>query len=604
VSSAERSTSRRRRRKRSKKPAIIAGVVVFVVFLIGAATWVGVRGYLAKGELEAALPLASQLKTQVTEGDAIGAAASANALSSHAAEAAALTSDPIWRAAEVIPWVGPNLTVMRELSSTVDTVSRFGIGPLTSLAGSIGLSDFKPVDGKVNLQPLLDAQPPLAEASVSVGDAITRVRAIDASGSVQPLVDARQKLLGSLLEASSGLTVLNKAAQLMPAMLGADGARNYLVLFQNNAELRATGGIPGAMALVQTDGGSMTLAQQTSASSFPKYPAPVVELPQDTRSLYGDNTAQYMQDVNFTPNFALSGRIAREMWNRQYGAQVDGVISLDPIALSYLLKATGPIDLPTGDQLTSDNAVQLLLVDVYARYENPADQDAFFASAAAAVFGKIATGNLEPQTLISALAESGDENRILIWSSHEEDQAVLADTTLAGGLPVSDEAKQNFGVYFNDRTTAKMDPYLKVSIAAGQAVCRNDGLPHNSIQVTLTNTAPADAGSVLPDYVTGGGQFGIPAGNISTYISTYGAPGLYNLGVARDGARIPYKSATELDYGVSQVELELAPGESTVLDFQYLGDVPSERPVTVQHTPLVYPIETLPLVVDCGAVLK
>jgi hypothetical protein len=571
---------------------------------MGAVAWVGIRGYLAKDELETALPLASQLKIQVSEGDAPGAAASASGLSSHAAEAAALTSDPIWRAAEMIPWVGKNLTVMRELASTVDNVARFGIGPLTSLAGSIGLSDFKPVDGQVNLQPLLDAQPALAKASTSVDDAIARVQEIDAAGTLQPLVDAHQKLLDSLVEASSSLTVLNKAAQLMPAMLGADGPRTYLVLFQNNAELRSTGGIPGAMALVQTDHGSLSLTQQASASSFPKYPAPVVELPLGTRTLYGDNTAQYMQDVNFTPNFALSGRIAREMWNQKYGVQVDGVISLDPVALSYLLKATGPVDLPTGDQLTSDNAVQLLLQGVYARYENPADQDLFFASAAAAVFQKIATGSLEPQALLSALAESGEENRILVWSSHDEDQAVLADTTLAGGLPVSDEQRQNFGVYLNDSTTAKMDPYLQISIAAGQGVCRNDGLPSNSVQVTLTNTAPADAATSLPDYVTGGGLFGIPEGNIRTKVAAYGAPGLYNLGVARDGGRMPYQGATDDGYGVSKVEVELAPGESTVLDFQFLGDVAATRPVTVQHTPLVYPIETLPLVVDCGTVLK
>ncbi|SKA82296.1 Protein of unknown function [Agreia bicolorata] len=583
---------------------IITGVIIFVVLLVGAVAWVGVRGYLAKGELEAALPLASQLKSQVADGDAVGAAASASGLASHASEAAALTSDPIWRAAELVPWVGQNLTVMRELSSTVDNVSRFGIGPLTSLAGSIGLSDFKPADGRVDLQPLVDAQPALAESSTSVEDAITRVQAIDTDGTLQPLIDARQKLLDSLLEASSGLTVLNKAAQLMPAMLGADGPRNYLVLFQNNAELRSTGGIPGAMAMVQTDGGSMSLTQQTSASSFPKFPAPVVELPQETRALYGDHTAQYMQDVNFTPNFALSGQIAREMWNRKYGVQVDGVISLDPVALSYLLRATGPVTLPTGDQLTSDNAVKLLLEDVYARYKNPTEQDAFFASAASAVFEKIATGSLEPQALISALTKAGEENRILIWSSHDEDQAVLADTTLAGGLPVSDEAKQNFGVYFNDSTTAKMDPYLQVSIAAGQKVCRNDGLPSNSVRVTLTNTAPADAATSLPDYVTGGGLFGIPQGNIRTNVAAYGAPGLYNLGVSRDGARIAYQGATDEGYGVSKVEVELAPGESTVLDFQYLGDVPSIRPVTVQHTPLVNPIETLPLDVDCGAVLK
>ena len=116
----------------------------------------------------------------------------------------------------------------------------------------------------------------------------------------------------------------------------------------------------------------------------------------------------------------------------------------------------------------------------------------------------------------------------------------------------------------------------------------------------MTNIAPVDAGSVLPDYVTGGGQFGIPPGNIRTNVAAYGAPGLYNMGVARDGARVAYQPASDNGYGVSKVEVELAPGETTTLDFQFLGNDLTRRQVTVQHTPFVYPIETLPLLLDCG----
>lgn len=597
---------RRRRPRRTKSRRKVLGVVLGVVALlvVAVAAWVGVRGYQAKGELEAAIPLVTQLKTQVTSGDSAGAIDSMNRLTQHAQSAADLTSDPVWRATELLPWVGSNLTVMRELSSTVNDVSRYGVQPLTGLAGSIGLSDFKPVDGRVDLQPLLDAQGVLADSSAAVGDAVARVDALDGDGVIQPLADARLQLLDKLTEASGELTTLSKAAVLLPAMLGADGPRNYLLLFQNNAELRSTGGIPGALALVNTDAGSIKLSQQTSGSSFRQFPEPVIELPLDTKSLYGDNTAEFMQDVNFTPNFALSGQIAREMWNRKFGLQVDGVISLDPVALSYLLKATGPIALPSGDQLTSENAVKLLLQDVYAKYEQPPEQDAFFASAAAAVFDKVASGNVNPAALVSALGQAGEENRVLVWSASDEDQQVLAGTTLAGGLPKSSETEQRFGVYFNDSTTAKMDPYLQVNIEAGQAVCRNDGLPLNSVRVTLTNTAPADAATSLPDYVTGGGEFGIPPGNIRTNIAAYGAEGLYNLGLTRDGAAFPYQPSTELGYGVSKVEIELAPGDSTVLDFQFLGDAPQTKAVSVQHTPFVYALETKALEVDCQNALQ
>jgi hypothetical protein len=211
---------------------------------------------------------------------------------------------------------------------------------------------------------------------------------------------------------------------------------------------------------------------------------------------------------------------------------------------------------------------------------------------------------LDPVALVDALAKAGDENRVLIWSAHEEDQALLAGTTLAGGLPQSTNTDQRFGVYFNDSTTAKMDPYLKVSIAAGQVVCRGDGLPLNSVRVTLTNVAPSDSATVLPEYVTGGGLFGIPPGNIRTNIATYGAGDLYNLGVARDGVRVAYQGATDSGYGVSKLEIEIAPGESTTLDFQFLGNDPRKGGISVQHTPFVYPVETTPLAMTCDDALE
>ena len=44
-------------------------------------------------------------------------------------------------------------------------------------------------------------------------------------------------------------------------MLGASRPRNYVVLFQNPAELRATGGSVRALAIIRMEGGQTQLAQ-------------------------------------------------------------------------------------------------------------------------------------------------------------------------------------------------------------------------------------------------------------------------------------------------------------------------------------------------------
>src|SRR5206468_976551 len=81
-------------------------------------------------------------------------------------------------------------------------------------------------------------------------------------------------------------------------------------------------------------------------------------------------------------DFPVAAATASRMWTTTYGGTVDGVIAIDPVVVSGLLDATGPVTLPSGDQISSANAVKLLLSDVYQRYSDPDQQDAFFASAA------------------------------------------------------------------------------------------------------------------------------------------------------------------------------------------------------------------------------
>lgn len=563
------------------------GALAVIVSLFAATAWVGVRAFIAKGELESAIPLASKIQSQVVSGNGAKAGLTSEKLSARAAKAVALTSDPVWRAFEVLPVLGPNLTAVREIAAVVDAVSQDAVEPLSEVAAEINLSEFRPADGSIDVQPLVDAQEKIAAATLALHAARRQVASIDTSTTFSVVEEATGRLDSEVIKAAEGLGALDRAVRLVPTMLGASGPRNYVLLFQNPAELRATGGIAGAVALVHTEEGRIELTQQASSSDFPHYESPVLNLPAETSGLYGNITGEYIQDVNLTPIFPLSAQLAREMWQREFGVKADGVISIDPVALSYILKATGPITLPTGDVLSADNAVQLLLSDVYDRYENPAHQDRFFAAAAASVFTAVSSGNADPAALLGALAKAGAEHRVLVWSAHEEDQAVLADTTLAGGLPISDTDAQRFGVYLNDATGAKMDMYLDLGVAVGQATCRQDKRPTYGVEVTLSNTASTEAGKTLPAFVTGGGVFGVKPGNIKTMAVVYGVPGMQNLGMTRDGEAVGYHPATDSTYPVSSVSVELAPGESTVLRFDWLGSEPFTGGLEAQSTPVI-----------------
>lgn len=550
------------------------------------------------GELQAAVPLAKTAQKQLVAGDAEAAERAADELAGHAASAASLTGDPIWRGAEVLPVVGPNLEVIRVVSESVDRIARGAVVPLAASAGALDLTALLPTGGAVNLQPMIDLQQPVHEARVAFDAALFALDGIADAPVVPPLVDARDELTSMVDEAGGTVVGLDNAVQLLPAMLGANGPRDTLLLFQNNAELRSLGGVPGALAIVHADGGAVAMTQQASTRDFPKFTPPVVDLPAETRALWGDNTASYMQDVTFTPQFPLAATIAREMWKRQFGTEVQSVVAVDPVVMSYLLRATGPVTLSTGEQLTSENAVQVMLTDVYAKYPVP-QQDAVFADTAAKVFGALASGSADPTALVQALAQAGEERRILIWNADIDEQAILSGTALVGGLPESTDTEQAFGVYLNDMTGSKMDPYLEVQIGAGVTTCRSDGLPNYEIVVTLTNTAPADAATSLPAYVTGDGDYGIPPGSIATSVHVYSALGSYNLGVLLNDEPVGYHPTSDTGYTLSKIVSTLAPGESAVYRFGFLGGDPVERAPEIVATPQMKPLQSSEVALSC-----
>ena len=184
-----------------------------------------------------------------------------------------------------------------------------------------------------------------------------------------------------------------------------------------------------------------SLAAQDLRSDFAKYPSP--RCCRSTRRDRGDlrpaARASGCRTSRRCPDFTVSaaarprdvGARARRPAGRRRDRDRPG---------RAVVPAGGdrPRALPSGDTLTAENAVPLLLNEVYLRYPDPPTRTAFFADAAASVFAALANGSADPAALLTALARAGDEHRLLLWSAHPEDQQILADTTLAGGLPVTD----------------------------------------------------------------------------------------------------------------------------------------------------------------------
>lgn len=523
----------RRRHRRERTAGIVFASVLGVILILGVAgaSWIGIRGALAYGHITDAQRSAANLAGSLT--DPAAAAEAVPGLAAETSAARALTSDPIWNAAERLPWIGPQLAATATVIAAVDDVATTALEPLAQAASGFSLDTLRPEGGAFDVAAIASLADVATTASDSLSAASASVDAIDTTELLPVLAAPVAEVRGLLTEGRTAADALRRTTQLLPLALGADGPRTYLVMFQNNAEWRSLGGIVGAMAMIRTDAGRMDLVGQGSSSDFTRYTDPVLPLSEEILGIFVDKPGVYIQNVTQIPDYTIDGPLAREMWLRETGVSVDGVLSLDPVSLSYLLEATGPITLPTGEQLTSENAVPLLLNEVYARYPDPRDQDAFFAATAAVVFQTIADGAADPAALVQALARAGSERRLFVWSANPDEQAILDGTTIQGGLPVTDESRTQFGVYLNDGTGSKMDYYTQADTSLGwcapSTVFGNDLRPGEylredpvaTLTVTLQSAAPADAATSLPPYITGGGSYGVPPGVTRTVAYLY-----------------------------------------------------------------------------------
>ena len=567
-------------------------VVGILLLLVAAVLWIVVRGLIARDQLAGAVPIVEQLKSKIVTGDTAGLDPLAEDLAARASTAASMTSDPIWRAAEVVPLIGPNLRAFREAAHAVDTVAAGALPPLVSLAGDLDFGRFVPQDGLIDTAPIAALQPALAEAGAAVALAAAEAGAIETAGTIPQIGEAVGQLTDVVGEASALIGGANGLVQVLPAMLGADGPRTTLLLVQNNAELRATGGIPGAIIELRTDHGRIEFGRQASGATIGTFPEPVLPTTQAEQELYGDRFARFIQNVTTTPDFARSGELTAEMWRRVYGEDVDAVVSVDPVVLSYVLRATGPLTLVDGTVLTADNAVETLLNEVYFRFEDPVEQDAFFALAAGAVFDAVTHFDGDPEEFVAAVGQGVAERRVYVWSAHDDEQAVIDGSALAALIPVSDSTTSGFGVYLADLTMSKIDWYLTPSLRIGGVQCPEWG-SHTYYEVRLTlGSAMPPLGEGVPDYIVGA-PVGDARGTALTqaYLTMPAGFRVFQTLVDGTNAAVQVVDAGD-EFARYSLTTVLPPGATQEIVFRVWGTVGAPAKVRLVHTPTATPFET------------
>ncbi|PFG44438.1 uncharacterized protein DUF4012 [Isoptericola jiangsuensis] len=478
----------------------------------------------------------------------------------------------LWAAAAHLPLVGESVGAATTVSAVIDDVADVALPALAETVDAATRTG-RTEQGGLDLAPLSAVAGDVTAAREMIAASGADLAAIDTAHIQDRFAEPVQLLDAQLTELDVLLATAERATVLLPALLGADGPRRYVLLGLSNAELRAGGGIPGALTELRVDDGSLGVGAQASTGAFGPYAEPVLPLDPEDEAAYSARLGRFVQDVTLTPDFATTGPLVAEMWQRSRGEEVDGVLATDPVALSALLEVTGPveIDLPPGLAtalgtgtlvVESSTVVDLLLRRTYDVLD-PGLADRFFAVVAAAVFDELTADDVSPAALLPALERVSHDHRLLVWSARPDEQALLAGTLVAGTF-ADDRARDAVGVFLDDLVVGKLSAYLDVQVGLGASACTDAVGREDTVEVTLTNRLDEGTAQDLPSYVAG--PEGDPdRGRMLLTVSAYGPRdgGLPRL--ARDGGTVGGDTLEVHGRQRVAITVDLRPGESTVV---------------------------------------
>jgi len=173
-------------------------------------------------------------------------------------------------------------------------------------------------------------------------------------------------------ESAVGVTDAKPLIKALPSLLGANEPKQYLVIFQNDKELRPTGGFITAYAVFDVDQGAITLVKSDdiynlddSIPDKPPAPAPILK--------YFSGVYQFnLRDSNISPDYMVSMQTFNSMYQKAglKTEPIDGIIAIDTNVLVSIIKVLDNQVYADGQTFTSDNDPQCDCPQVIYQLEN------------------------------------------------------------------------------------------------------------------------------------------------------------------------------------------------------------------------------------------
>jgi len=443
-----------------------------------------------------------------------------------------------------------------------------------------GLAGLAPTNGRLSLERFPSLAKAAGEADTLMVDAVSRLDEAPRTLLLGPVASARRDAAAELAELRDKVHAASLLLQSLPRFLGADGPRRYFVGPQNPAELRGTGGLIGAYSILTIDEGHFRFEPFEPIQSLPtpvgEVPAPNDDYATNYESFRGGD--RFWTAINVMPDFPSVAQAILSSYEASTHERLDGVILADPFALSSLLRATGPVELPGyGIRIDAHDVVPFTTNEAYSVLTDPEARKRVLGDVARAAFGQFIAQPSPSLADLELLLQASSDRHILVYSSDPTMQEGLAATPVAGTLTPAGADGDLLSVIVNSAAGSKVDFYQERDIRQTVSL-HEDGSAAATVDLDLRNHAPT---SGQPTYILGpfhpkkeDGQVGpvldsLNAGESVALINLYCGTDCVPVDAQMDGAAIPARSRVDLGVRYFQEYLPIRAGEARSLRFAW-----------------------------------
>ena len=341
-------------------------------------------------------------------------------------------------------------------------------------------------EGRAGMLALIKShQEAINSAQVKIAKAKAEMNAIsasDLSGVFKDKIAEANSILSLVTSQSDAIMPL---VSYLPEMAGLYEEKNYLVLFENNMELRPTGGFIGSYGLITVKNGEIANITTDDIYNLDKYSKDKMLIAAPwPMTAYNKQKYLFLRDANWSPDWPTSAQLIDSLWNTERAnaglapVKLDGIIAITPDFIANFLDVTGPIT-ADGITFTKENFAMDLEKAVefdYAQKGIPlSERKSIIGDLADELLAKIMKLNVKSMLKLWTVAKEDIEGKQMVaWLADSRLQEFIAANNWAGEVVSS--ADDYLYVVDANLAALKTDSVMKRNVSYSVSIDENGDL--------------------------------------------------------------------------------------------------------------------------------